>query len=43
MLDIPKWWVYVAIPVGAAIEALLMLLTWRENDVKRDQPTDPTL
>lgn len=43
MLDIPKWWVYVAIPVGATIEALLMLLTWRENDVRRDDPTDPTL
>ena len=35
MLDIPKWWVYVAIPVGAAIEALLMLLTWRDNDATR--------
>ncbi|MEI7445545.1 MAG: TRAP transporter small permease [Burkholderiales bacterium] len=43
MLDIPKWWVYVAIPVGAAIEVTLMLLTWRDNDVRRDEPTDPTL
>ena len=43
LLDIPKWWVYVAIPVGAAIEALLMLLTWRDNDVRRDEPADPTL
>jgi TRAP-type C4-dicarboxylate transport system permease small subunit len=43
MLDIPKWWVYVAIPVGAGIEALLMLLTWRENDARPDRATDPTL
>ncbi|MFM1989258.1 MAG: hypothetical protein RJA99_2215 [Pseudomonadota bacterium] len=43
MLDIPKWWVYVAIPVGAVLEALLMLLTWRGNDIRHDAPTDGTL
>jgi TRAP-type C4-dicarboxylate transport system permease small subunit len=43
MLDIPKWWVYVAIPVGAALEALLMLLTWGRDADGVAEPTDPTL
>jgi C4-dicarboxylate transporter DctQ subunit len=43
MLDIPKWWVYAAIPAGAALEALLMLMTWGRHDAPRDTPTDPTL
>jgi TRAP-type C4-dicarboxylate transport system permease small subunit len=28
VLDMPKWTVYLAIPVGAALESLLMILTW---------------
>lgn len=43
MLDIPKWWVYVAIPVGAGLEALLMLLTWGRESDEGDLPADPTL
>jgi TRAP-type C4-dicarboxylate transport system permease small subunit len=43
MLEIPKWWVYVAIPVGAGLEALLMLLTWGRDAGPRAQPADPTL
>jgi C4-dicarboxylate transporter DctQ subunit len=43
MLDIPKWWVYVAIPVGAGLEALLMLLTWGRDAEAGAEPTDPTL
>jgi TRAP-type C4-dicarboxylate transport system permease small subunit len=42
MLEIPKWWVYAAIPAGATLEVLLMLLTWRDEDVAGD-PSDPTL
>jgi TRAP-type C4-dicarboxylate transport system permease small subunit len=42
MLDIPKWWVYLAIPVGAALEALMMLLTWGRDSAPADS-TDPTL
>ena len=42
MLDIPKWWVYLAIPVGAALEALLMLLTWGKDPVAGESK-DPTL
>jgi TRAP-type C4-dicarboxylate transport system permease small subunit len=43
MLEIPKWWVYVAIPVGAVLEALLMLLTWGRDEGPRDQPADTTV
>lgn len=43
MLEIPKWWVYLAIPVGAGLEALLMLLTWNRNDAPHDEHTDPAL
>jgi TRAP-type C4-dicarboxylate transport system permease small subunit len=42
MLDIPKWWVYLAIPVGAGLEALLMLLTWGK-DPAAGESKDPTL
>jgi TRAP-type C4-dicarboxylate transport system permease small subunit len=41
VLDVPKWTVYLAIPVGAALEALLMLLTW--NAEQPPEPTDRTL
>jgi TRAP-type C4-dicarboxylate transport system permease small subunit len=41
VLDVPKWTVYLAIPVGAALEALLMLLTW--NAEQQPEPTDRTL
>ena len=42
LLDVPKYTVYLAIPVGAAIEAVFMLLTW-EQHVPSDGPTDRTL
>ena len=42
VLDVPKWTVYLAIPVGAALESLLMILTWN-NDVATDESTDRTL
>jgi C4-dicarboxylate transporter DctQ subunit len=43
MLEIPKWWVYAAVPVGAGLEALLMLMTWNRADAPRDGHTDPAL
>jgi TRAP-type C4-dicarboxylate transport system permease small subunit len=43
VLDVPKWFVYLAIPVGAALEALLMMLTWNHDISAADQPTDRTL
>ncbi len=42
MLDIPKWWVYLAIPVGAGLEALMMVLTWGK-DAAAGESKDPTL
>jgi TRAP-type C4-dicarboxylate transport system permease small subunit len=42
MLEIPKWTVYMAIAAGAALEALLMLLTWNQEPPARHQ-ADPTL
>jgi len=42
VLDVPKWTVYLAIPVGAALESLLMILTWN-HDVDTDEYTDRTL
>lgn len=42
LLDVPKYSVYLAIPIGAAIEAVFMLLTW-EQHVPSDEPTDRTL
>jgi TRAP-type C4-dicarboxylate transport system permease small subunit len=41
LLGVPKWSVYLAIPVGAALETLFTLAAW--NDGHADQPTDPTL
>lgn len=41
VLDVPKWTVYLAIPVGAALESLLMLLTW--NRAAAAETTDRTL
>lgn len=43
VLDVPKWTVYLAIPVGAALEALLMLLTWKEQVPAPDDMADRTL
>jgi C4-dicarboxylate transporter DctQ subunit len=43
MLDIPKWWVYLAIPVGAGLEALMMLLTWGRAPAAGADAVDPTL
>jgi TRAP-type C4-dicarboxylate transport system permease small subunit len=37
LLQVPKWTVYLAIPVGAAFEALLMLLTWGRDDGDDDE------
>lgn len=31
LLEIPKWTVYLALAAGAALEALLMLLTWNKE------------
>jgi TRAP-type C4-dicarboxylate transport system permease small subunit len=42
VLDVPKWTVYLAIPVGAAFESLLMILTWN-RDVAPTEPADRTL
>jgi TRAP-type C4-dicarboxylate transport system permease small subunit len=45
VLDVPKWTVYLAIPIGAALESLLMLLTWN-RDIGAgavDEPADRTL
>lgn len=42
LLDVPKYTVYLAIPIGAAIEAVFMLLTW-EQHTPSDEPTDKTL
>ena len=40
LLEIPKWTVYMALAAGAALEALLMLLTWnKEPPAAHHQPT----
>ncbi|MEP7300468.1 MAG: TRAP transporter small permease [Caldimonas sp.] len=31
LLEVPKWTVYMALAVGAGLEALLMLLTWNRE------------
>ena len=42
MLEVPKWTVYMAIAVGAGLEAALLVLTWnRPPDA--DHAPDPTL
>ena len=43
VLDVPKWTVYLAIPIGAALESLLMLLTWNRTAPAEDDLTDRTL
>jgi len=43
VLDVPKWTVYLAIPVGAVLESLLMLLTWNRDNRVAEEPTDRTL
>ena len=40
LLEVPKWTVYGAIAVGAALEALLMVLTWKSGG---DGPTTELL
>ena len=37
MLEVPKWTVYMAIAVGAGLEALLMLLTWNQKPPPPEQ------
>jgi len=42
VLDVPKWTVYLAIPVGAALESLMMMiLTWNQDVAA--EVTDRTL
>jgi TRAP-type C4-dicarboxylate transport system permease small subunit len=43
VLDVPKWTVYLAIPVGAVLESLLMLLTWNRETRVAEELTDRTL
>jgi TRAP-type C4-dicarboxylate transport system permease small subunit len=42
LLGVPKSTVYMAIPVGAALEALFTLLTWNRHETSTE-PTDKTL
>ncbi len=42
LLDVPKYSVYLAVPVGAAIEAIFMLMTWQKH-IPTGEPTDRTL
>ena len=42
LLDVPKWSVYLAIPVGAALESIFMIMTWQQH-TPSDEPTDRTL
>lgn len=42
MLEVPKWTVYMAIAVGAGLEALMMLLTWNQEPPAH-QPVDTDL
>jgi len=42
LLQVPKWTVYMAIAVGAALEALLMLFTWNQQP-RAESPLDPSL
>jgi len=42
LLEIPKWSVYMALAIGAACEALMLLVTWnRPMDI--EHPVDTTL
>ena len=42
LLEVPKWTVYMAIAVGAGLEALLMILTWNREPASEHQ-ADPLL
>ncbi len=42
LLDVPKSTVYLAIPIGAAIEAVFMIMTWQQHNPS-GEPTDRTL
>ena len=42
LLEVPKWTVYMALAVGAGLEALLTLLTWNRR-LPVEQTVDPTL
>ena len=42
LLEVPKWTVYMALAIGAGIEALLVLLTWN-HPLAAENPVDPTL
>jgi TRAP-type C4-dicarboxylate transport system permease small subunit len=42
LLDVPKYTVYLAIPIGAAIEAVMTLLTWQQHEPSQE-PSDRTL
>ena len=41
LLEVPKWTVYMAIAVGATLEALLLLFTW--NQEPTGHQVDPTV
>lgn len=43
ILEVPKWTVYLAIPIGAALESLMMLLNWNREEAPATEPTDRTL
>ncbi|MBM3549492.1 MAG: TRAP transporter small permease [Alphaproteobacteria bacterium] len=42
LLEVPKYTVYLAIPIGAAIEVVMTLLTWQQHD-SSDIASDRTL
>ena len=42
LLEVPKWTVYMAIAVGAGLEALLVILTWNREPALERQ-ADPSL
>lgn len=42
ILQIPKWSVYMAVAIGAGVEALLTLLTWN-RPLQVDEPEDAAL
>lgn len=42
LLEVPKWTVYMALAAGAAIEALLTVLTWKHK-LSAEHPVDPTI
>lgn len=42
LLDVPKYSVYLAVPIGAAIEVIFMIMTWQQQ-VPSSEPSDRTL